>query len=734
VEERASSTSLSGTNDLKLGNMIDGLVGAIGVMLEWPNLLWLFGGVLFGMLIGFLPGMAGSVALALLIPLSFTMDPAVAVLFLIGAYSPAGFGGMLTSILVNTPGDPENAATTFDGYPMAKQGRAGAAIGAATAASVLGGLFGTVVLIALIPVAERSILSFSYPEFLMLAVLGLCVIAVTLEGTAFKGFVAAGVGFLLAFVGLDPITGSPRFTFDQMYLWDGIDIVPVLIGLFAGAEVLALYGRGTSVAETDEGADNAATRFVSYADKPDMPVTFWQGVRSTFRHWFLVIRASILGTIIGIIPGVGGAVSGFIAYSHAKQTSKHPEEFGHGSVEGVIAAESANDAKAGGSMLPTVAFGIPGTVGMAILLGALIMHGLPVGPSLLVEHSDIVYMLIVGMTASKFIAPFIVWAIASQSEKLTRIRPGLFTPIIAVAAIVGTYTVNVNVIDAFVALAFAYVGYAMRRYGFSRVALIIALVLGETVERSYYQTVHSFGSIWSLLHRPIAGTLAVLCIGVLAFATYQGWERIKRSAEQAAGDSTDEEELPKSGRPQPGRLVFTALLLAVAVTVVWSASSIQTEAATIPLIIGVPLILGLVALLVTEGLPGWRPFEGRGGRPGSPVLLAEESARAAADRPGAEPAAAPAVTALREVTAEADGELTPADRTLIRRQAAFAAWALGFVGLSAVVGFNLAIPVAMLFFLLVLAREPLKKSILVSAGTWLFLYGIFDLGLGVSLS
>ena len=711
--------------------MIDGLISAIGIIFEWPNPLWLFGGVLFGMLIGFLPGMAGSVALALLIPLSFTMEPQVAVLFLIGAYSPAGFGGMLTSILVNTPGDPENAATTFDGYPMAKQGRAGAAIGAATAASVLGGLFGTIVLIALIPVAEKSVLSFSYPEFFMLAVLGLCVIAVTLEGTAFKGLLTAGFGFLLAFVGLDPITGSPRFTFDQMYLWDGIDIVPVLIGLFAGSEVLALFGRGVSVAESEAGSDEATKQFVSYAEKPDMPVTFWEGVRSTFRHWFLVIRSSILGTVIGIIPGVGGAVSGFMAYSHAKQSSKHPEEFGRGSVEGVIAAESANDAKAGGAMLPTVAFGIPGTVGMAILLGALIMHGLPVGPSLLIEHSEIVYMLIVGMTASKFIAPFIVWAIAKQSDKLTRIRPGVFTPIIAVAALVGTYTVNVNILDVLVALAFAYVGYAMRRYGFSRVALIIALVLGETVERSYYQTVHSFGSIWSLFSRPIAGSLAVLCIGVLFFAAYMGWKRIVRSAEQVAGDSLDEEELPQTDRPQPGRLIFTGLLLAITITIVWSARSIQTEAATMPLVVGVPIILGLVALLLMEGLPQWRPFGGHDGRvPNTPVQAAEERARDAAGRTEFEPAAAYG----KELTATRDEEMTPADRSLIRRQVAFGAWTLGFVGLSAAVGFNVGIPVAMLFFLLVLAREPLVKSILVAAGTWLFLYGIFDFALGVSLS
>ena len=717
--------------------MIDGMLDAIALMFQWPNPVYLIGGVLFGMLIGFLPGMAGSVALALLIPLSFTMEPTVAVLFLIGAYSPAGFGGMLTSILVNTPGDPENAATTFDGYPMAKQGRAGAAIGAATAASVLGGLFGTAVLVMLIPVAEKSVLSFSYPEFLTLSILGLCVIAVTLEGTAFKGFLAAGVGFLIAFIGLDPVVGNPRFTFDQTYLWDGIDIVPVLIGLFAGSEVLALFGKGVAVADAD-GEGDGKTGFVSHAEKPDRPVTYWQGVVSTFRHWFLVIRASTLGTVIGIIPGVGGAVSGFMAYSHAKQTSKHPEEFGHGSVEGVIAAESANDAKAGGSMLPTVAFGIPGTVGMAILLGALIMHGLPVGPSLLVEHPEIIYTLIVGMTASKFIAPFIVWAIANQSARLTSIRPGLFTPIIAMAALVGTYTVRSNMLDVLVALVFAYVGYAMRRYGFSRIAFIIALVLGETVERTYFQTVNSFGSIWSVFDRPISGVLAGLSILVLLFAARQGWKRMRRSAEEVASDAVDEEELSASGRLQPGRLVFSLVLLAFSILIVRSALPIENDAATMPLAIGIPVAAGIALLAVIETMRAWWPRRGPEAtavRPDSPAA-ATPPAPSHSDHHvvGEAPVTSHTQVLLGEHTVDIERRQPFDERRILERQLLFAGWTVATVALAWVVGFNITMPISMLFFLLVIARESWVRSVLVSIGTWAFIYGIFDLALGISLS
>ncbi|RZU33464.1 tripartite tricarboxylate transporter permease [Blastococcus saxobsidens] len=718
--------------------MIDGLLGAVSVLMAWPNPVLLVAGVLFGMLIGFLPGMAGSVALALLIPISFTMDPEDAVLFLIAAYSPAGFGGMLTSILVNTPGSPENAATTFDGYPMAKQGRAGAAIGAATAASVLGGLFGTAVLLALIPPAQSLVLSFSYPEFLMMAILGLTVIAVITDRNTFKGLAAAAVGFLLAFVGLEPITGSPRFTFDQFYLWDGVNIVPVLIGLFAGAEVLALFGKGTSIAEQG-AADTHVARVL--ADKSE-PVTFWEGVRVTFRHWFLVIRASIIGTVIGVIPGVGGAVSGFLAYSHAKQSSRTPERFGKGAVEGVIAAESANDAKEGGSLLPTVAFGIPGTVGMAILLGALIMQGIPAGPTLMIEHIDLVYTLVIGMVAAKFVAPIVVYAVARYATKLTALRPGLFTPLIAVAALVGSYTIGLEILDVVVALVFGYVGYAMRRYGFSRVALIIALVLGELVERSYYQMVATFGSPMPLLTRPISAVLVTVCALVLLFAAWQAYRRA-RSAERASVEGEDDEELASAPR-QPGRIIFDALLLVFSAAIVVQAFDIENEAATMPLLIGIPVVGALTLQLFLDALPGAAVrirstlVSVTGGRrqravsaPSPDPVTVDPAAATTGHTSVLEEARTR--TQAAELAAEQEEEQEMSGRQVLLRQTAFGLWAVGFVALAWLVGFVVAIPVALLFFLRLLARESWLRSVLVTLGSWAFLYGLFVVLLDVPL-
>jgi putative tricarboxylic transport membrane protein len=719
--------------------MIDGLSYALGVLFAWPNPLWMVAGVLFGMLIGFLPGMAGSVALALLIPISFTMEPEQAVLFLIAAYSPAGFGGMLTSILVNTPGSPENAATTFDGYPMAKQGRAPAAIGAATAASVLGGLFGTFVLLALIPPAQAFVLAFSYPEFLMMAVVGLTVIAVVTDRNTFKGLAAAGLGFLLAFIGLEPITGSPRFTFGSFYLWDGINIVPVLVGLFAGAEVLALFGKGTSVSGGRVAGDGDLVR----KGTREEPVTFWEGVAATFRHKFLVVRASLIGTIIGVIPGVGGAVSGFLAYSHAKQSSKTPERFGKGAIEGVISAESANDAKEGGSLLPTVAFGIPGTIGMAILLGALIMQGIPAGPTLMIEHIDLVYVLVVGMVVSKFVAPVIVFLVSQHAAKLTALRPGLFTPLIAVAALVGSYTIGLDILDVVVALVFGYIGYAMRRYGFSRVALIIALVLGDLVERSYYQMVATFGSPAPIVTRPISGFLAGVAVLVLAWAAVQAFRRA-RVTDRVSMEDEDEEELAHASR-QPGRLLFDVLLLVFSVTLVVSALDITNEAATMPLLVGTLVVAAMTFQLFMDAVPSTGPriraiirsTFGRRPPAGAEDRLLEEVAVGAATGKGH--GATSVLGDARSAThaAEEEGALEEqreySDRGVLLRQLAFSLWAIGFVALGGLFGFLVAIPIALIVFLRFLGRETWLRSAAVTVGAWAFLYALFVLLLDVPL-
>jgi putative tricarboxylic transport membrane protein len=480
--------------------MIEGLISATGDLLVWPGPVVMLIGILCGLLVGVLPGVGGAGATALLLPVTYAMEPVHAVGFLMAVGVSSGLGGQITSILVNIPGDPPNAATTLDGYPMTRQGRAAEALGAATAGSVVGAVLGTVFLLAILPITRELVLAFSYPEFFMIAMSGLVMIASLTRGNTFKGLIAAGIGLLVAFIGLDPINGNPRFAFGQLYLWDGIEIAPALVGLFAGAEMLALYStRGEATIVSAEGGER--------------PSRQWDGIVATGRAWRTVLVSSVIGFVVGIIPGIGGTVASFLSYGRAARMSKHPEQFGKGAVEGVIASETANDADKGGALLPTIAFGIPGGTLMAILLVGLLLHGVPVGPQLLREGNlSIVYVLVVASLLPRLIAAAIVLAIGTRAVSITRLPGRLLAPVITVIAIVGVYAVRNEILDVVVALVFSYVGYSMERHGFSRVALIIALVLGTLIEQSFHQTLATFGPT-GFVTRPIAlGLLVVLVL------------------------------------------------------------------------------------------------------------------------------------------------------------------------------------------------------------------------------
>ncbi len=483
-----------------------GYIEALSLLLIPSNLIIMLLGVMLGLLIGMLPGLGGSIALALLIPVTFGMPAETAIILLISTYGAVTLGGSLSAILVNTPGTAQNAATAFDGFPLTQKGKAGYAIGAAMTASALGGAVGLLVLVFAIPIARNIILAFSYPEFFMLALFGLTVIAVVTKGNTFRGLIAAGFGLMLAFIGTDPSRGQARFTFETNYLWDGINLITVIIGMFALAEAMKLFTEKKSIAEVKEEVVSKFRGVIS-------------GVGAVFKHWWLFLRCSIIGIIVGIIPGVGGTVAGFMSYGHAVQSSKHPEKFGHGAIEGIIASEAANDSKEGGSLLPTFAFGIPGSAAMAILLGGLVIHGIAPGPSILTEHIHILYILIVANFVGHFIASIIGGVIGAQLVFLTRLRGSLLAPVIVIIALVGAYTLRYNILDVVAAIIFGLIGYLMDRYGYSKVAVIIALVLGRLIEANYHRTIVSMGLEGFL--RPISLTLLILIVVTLIFPTIQ---------------------------------------------------------------------------------------------------------------------------------------------------------------------------------------------------------------------
>jgi putative tricarboxylic transport membrane protein len=464
------------------------------------TLLYLALGTTLGMVFGILPGLSGAQVLALLLPITFVMEPQPAIALMMGAMGAVPTGASLTAILINTPGTSSNAATMFDGHPLAKMGRAGEAIGAAAFASMLGGIFGALVLTVLLPVGRYAVLAFSYPDTFMLAVLGLAMIAVLSPGALWRALVAAGLGLLLAFVGFDPVTGSTRYTFGSIEMWDGIQLVPALIGLFAVAEAINMLSKKGAIAEAKIEASYKGTR---------------TGIMAVFKHFGVFINGSLIGTIVGIIPGVGGTVSNFMAYGQAAATKKNPENFGKGDIRGVIAPEASNNAKDGGALVPTLFFGIPGGVETAVLLGALMIFGIQPGPRLMLDNPDIVMILIYALVFSNILAAVMTIAVSPFLTRLTGVKAIYMAPIIVVLSLVGAYATEGRISDVIVAVVFGFIGYVMARYDFSRVALVIALMLGNMMETAYHQTMDVFGPA-GFFTRPIS--LSLIIITILMFA------------------------------------------------------------------------------------------------------------------------------------------------------------------------------------------------------------------------
>jgi len=484
-----------------LEGLLQGLIAAVS-----PEVIpYLLGGAVLGLVIGIIPGLSGHFAMAMLIPFIFRMDPAVGVTFILAAHATVAQGGGMTAILFATPGTGQNAATLLDGPKMTERGEAGRAVGAAMTACFIGAFFGVFVLTVLLPILRKVVLLFGPPEFFMLAVLALTFIAVLgASGNINKGLIAGGLGLLFAFVGMDSVTGSKRFTFGLLQLWDGLSMVPVLLGIFAVSEMIDLWIEGGSLARKASG--QAAS---------SMQKAIFSGVRETLHRWWLVVRCSAIGTTMGLIPGLGSAPASFVAYAHAKQTSKTPEKFGTGTVEGVIAPESANDAVEGGALASTLAFGIPGSSSMAILISALLIMGVEPGPKLMVMHLDLVFLMIWTVVLGNLIGTLLGMVVANPLARVTFMRSSLLVPVLLTIIVTGAFIFHRSWFDMIVVLVFGGLGYAMKKLDYSRPAFIIGFVLGLMVERNLYLSIKLFGG--KFIFQPLALSLMIFTILVLAY-------------------------------------------------------------------------------------------------------------------------------------------------------------------------------------------------------------------------
>ncbi|PIE55800.1 MAG: C4-dicarboxylate ABC transporter permease [Desulfobulbus propionicus] len=466
------------------------------------NLLLALFGVLAGTVIGSIPGLTATMAVAVLVPITFSMEPGSALLMMGAIYTGAIYGGAYAAILLNTPGTPSAIATTFDGFPLAKKGEGDLAVTLACVASVTGGLVGASFLLFLAPPLAEVALAFGPVEYFWLAVFGLTLISTLSEGNLIKGLIGACFGLLLACVGIAEISADVRFTFGSQVLLGGIEIVSALIGLYCIPVLIDL------VATPDRHLQltHESTSF-----------RLMEALSLAWKAKFSLLRSSVIGTLVGILPGAGGSIAGLVSYSEARRTSKRREEFGKGEPEGVIATESANNATVGGGFIPTLVLGIPGTPPDAVILGALLIQGVRTGPSLFTDGGSIVYTFIYGLFVATLLMLPVGLVVGRYAYKtIIGVPKALLVPAIAFMTILGTYAIRNSISDIIIMILLGVIGWGLNLFGFSPSPIVLGLILGSIAEQGFVQawTIGSAtGSMAGMfLGRPISLMIIVFII------------------------------------------------------------------------------------------------------------------------------------------------------------------------------------------------------------------------------
>lgn len=492
-------------------DIFQGITHGFAVLLTPAKILACFFGVLIGTAVGVLPGIGPSGSIALLLPLTFYMDATSAVIMLAGIYYGTQYGGSTTSILVNVPGEASSVITTLDGYQMAKQGRAGPALGIAAFGSFIAGTIGVIGLMIVAPPLAEFALKFGPTEIFAVVLLAFALVGYLASGSMAKALIMAALGLLLASVGMEAITAIPRFTFGNVNLQSGLDLVPLVMGLFGISEVLL------SLEEEAQGG------------KTDIQKTtprFWE-LFPTKKDWRdsagPIFRGSVMGFLIGLLPGGTGIVASFSSYAIEKKISKHPERFGTGAIEGVAGPEAANNAGSQGAFIPLLTLGIPGNAAMALTLGALKIHGVIPGPMLIKEHPEIFWGVVASMYLGNFLLLVLNLPLIGMWVRLLAVQTSILYPMIILFCIIGAYSVNNNVFDVGMLFFFGVLGYVLRRLNFELAPLILGFILGPIMENSARQAlIMSGGSFRIFFSSTISTVLLVLSSVVILTAIYSG--------------------------------------------------------------------------------------------------------------------------------------------------------------------------------------------------------------------
>ncbi|WP_042143561.1 tripartite tricarboxylate transporter permease [Paucisalibacillus sp. EB02] len=478
--------------------MGDVLINSLLSIFEFQTLLFMILGVVLGFIFGSLPGLTATMGVALMLPVTYGLEPTTAMLFLLGIYCAGTYGGSASAILINTPGTPASAATVIDGYALAEKGKAADALRMALLASVVGGLFSALALLLIAPQLSKFALNFGPPEFFALAFFGLTMIISVSGDNLRKGIIMGLLGMLIATVGLDPISGLPRFSFGDSYMMGGINLIPALIGLFAISEIVKKAQ--TAHIHKDEKISNIDKVVMSYR-------TMIKKFKKT------MLKSSFIGTIIGAIPGTGPAIASFLSYNEARRASKNKEEFGKGSLDGIAAAESGNNGVTGATLIPLLTLGIPGDTVTAVMLGALMMQGLAPGPQLFVNYADMMYTIMLGLLLVN-IFMFIQGSFTTKVfAKIKLVPTNLLMPMLLILCFIGAFGVNNTMFDVRVMLVFGLIGYFLPKFGFPVTPMLLGIVLGPIAETSFRQALAiSDGSYMIFLTKPISLVFIVLAV------------------------------------------------------------------------------------------------------------------------------------------------------------------------------------------------------------------------------
>ena len=563
--------------------MLNALISGFFQVFSWSTFSLMCIGIAVGFVVGILPGLGGPTAMALMLPFIFKMSATEAFAFLLGMTAVTATTGDITSVLFGVPGEPTTASTIVDGHAMARNGEAGRALGAVLMSSLVGAVFGAIALAIAIPVIRPIVLTFGSPEFFMLSLLGITFVASLSGEDQLKGIISGGIGLMLATIGLDPISGIQRYTFGQLFLWDGIGLVPITIGFYAIPETIELAVLGTSIATQEVGKLGGVM----------------QGVKDTFRHWWLVIRCSALGTFIAIIPGMGAATTQWLSYAHAVQSSPNKERFGKGAVEGVLGPGAANNSTLGGSLITTIAFGVPASVIMAILLGAFIIQGIVPGPDMLLPPPkgklDLTFSFVWVIIISNAITVAVCFLFLEPLAKVTQVRGGIIIPIILVLIYLGAFAEKNAFEDMLVVLFFGGLGWVMEKMEWPRPPVLLGLVLGPLAENRLFLSTDNYGTSW--LWRPGVLTIfAVTMIGIVYPIIKQKREAKRRLASEPQSQATVDAPRQHSLRFD-SKALFSVVVVVLVALALWQSRNFGFRAGLFPWAIGIPtLVLALLQL------------------------------------------------------------------------------------------------------------------------------------------